>query len=50
MKGTPIIAIVAIVLLLGIALLKEINGTLLAGGIAVIAGLAGYTVGRKPWK
>ena len=42
-KLTPIIAIVAIVLLEVVALLQGINGVMLAGSIAIIAGLGGYT-------
>lgn len=40
---TPIIAILSIVALEMYALSQGINGVLLAGSIAVIAGLGGYT-------
>lgn len=39
-----IVAIGAITALLMTALLKGINGTLLAGGLIVIAGLGGYQI------
>lgn len=45
MRDETIIAVVAmacIALVLVIALFKEVNGTLLATGMAIIAGLAGY--------
>ena len=42
-KLTPIIAIAAIVALECVALSKGINGVMLAGSIAIIAGLGGYT-------
>lgn len=40
------VAIGAITVLEGIALYKGIDGTVLSTVVAVIAGLAGYTVGR----
>ncbi|GAG98852.1 unnamed protein product, partial [marine sediment metagenome] len=43
-KWTIITAIVCITILLGTALLKDINGVLLSGGLVVIAGLAGWVV------
>lgn len=42
-KLTPIIAILAIVALEAYAISQEINGVLLAGSVAVIAALGGYT-------
>ena len=36
-------AIGAIVVLMGIALLQGMNGTLLTGTVGLIAGIAGYT-------
>jgi len=47
MPSKSIVAIVAILILLTIALINHIDGAALAGGIAVIAGLGGYEVGRK---
>lgn len=41
---TPIVAIVAVVILELVALSQGINGVMLAGSIAVISGLGGYTV------
>ncbi len=41
------VAIVGIVVLEGIALYLGINGTALAAAVAVIAGLAGYGVGKR---
>jgi len=43
-----ILAILCITALEVIALCHDINGALLAGSIAVIAGLGGYTAGKKP--
>ena len=40
----PIVAILAVVILLSLALINDINGTLLATGIAAIAGIAGYEI------
>jgi hypothetical protein len=37
-----IIAIIAILILEGLAIYKGMDGTLLAGVIAIVAGLAGY--------
>ena len=42
-----VVAISAISLLEGIALYKGIDGTVLSTVVAVIAGVAGYTVGQK---
>lgn len=42
MKWTPIVAIVAIVILEGIALWKGVNGATFGIVIAAIAGLGGY--------
>jgi len=44
---TPVIAILAIVALEIVAITQGINGALLAGSIAIIAGLGGFTAGRK---
>ena len=41
---TPIVAIFAIVALECFAISKGLNGTLLAGALVIIAGLAGYEV------
>ena len=46
MKAKTIVAIAAITLLLAIALFKGIDGALLSSGIAVIAGIAGYEIGK----
>ena len=42
-----LLAIVAIAVLEAIALLRGVDGTLLAFSIAIIAGLGGYYVGRN---
>jgi len=42
-----IIAILAILILEILAITQGINGTLLAGTIAIIAGLGGYTAARR---
>jgi len=39
-------AIIAIVILEIIAIFHGINGAALAGGIAIVAGIAGYSVGN----
>ena len=41
------VAIVALAAVLLYALHQGIDGTLLAAGIAAIAGIVGYTVGKK---
>lgn len=47
MNIVSIIAILAIVALEIVAITQGINGALLAGSIAIIAGLGGYTAGKK---
>jgi len=47
MNITAIIAMLLIAMLEVVALVNEINGALLAGSIAIIAGLGGYTARRK---
>ena len=47
MNITAVIAILIIAMLEVIALVNQVNGALLAGSIAIIAGLGGYTVGKK---
>jgi len=42
-----IIAIISIVILEAIALLQGIDGQIFATVISIIAGLGGYTIGRK---
>jgi len=44
---TPIVAILVIGALMAYCLHQGINGVLLAGCVAVIAGLAGYTAPHK---
>jgi len=44
---TSIIAIICITALEVVAITQGINGALLAGSIAIIAGLGGYAVKRK---
>lgn len=41
-----IAAIIAITALIALAILNDINGAALATGIAIIAGLGGYTLGK----
>lgn len=47
MNITAIIAMLLIAMLEVVALVNEVNGILLAGSIAIIAGLGGYTAGKK---
>lgn len=47
MNITTIIAMLLISMLLIVALVNRIDGAMLAGGIAIIAGLGGYTARRK---
>ncbi|GAI08747.1 unnamed protein product [marine sediment metagenome] len=47
MNITTIIAMLLIAMLEVVAIVNEINGALLAGSIAIIAGLGGYTAGKK---
>ena len=42
-----IVSIIGIVVLMGIALFKGIDGALLASGFAFIAGIAGYEIGKS---
>ena len=48
----PGIAIGAITLLMSVALLKNMNGTLLTAAVGTIAGIAGYTIKgvRDKWQ
>ncbi len=45
-KFEPVVAIVCITILEAIALVKGIDGILLANIIAIIAGLGGYSLGK----
>ena len=47
MNKITLIAIISISVLEGIALAKGINGAALSSALAMIAGLGGYTLGRK---
>ena len=47
MPNKTIVAIICITLLLGIALLREVDGAILSTGIAVIAGLGGYAIAKS---
>ena len=47
MKAKTIVAILCITALLSLALLKGFDGALLTSGVAVIAGLAGFAVGKS---
>ena len=46
-KSTPIIAIVVIGALVAYAMHLGINGVILAGAVAVVAGLGGYIAPHK---
>lgn len=46
----PAIAIYAITLLVSLALLKGIDGVLLASAFSLIAGLGGYAIGTRKGK
>ena len=41
-----VVAIAGIVILEAVAIYKGINGTALAAGVAAIAGLGGFTIGK----
>ncbi len=43
----PLVAILIIAALEVVAIAQGINGAILAGSLAIIAGLAGYTAGAK---
>lgn len=47
MNITAIIAMLLIAMLEVVALVNQVNGALLAGSIAIIAGLGGYSVAKK---
>lgn len=47
MPSKTIVAIVCITILLVTALFMGINGVLLAGGLALLAGLGGYAKGKS---
>lgn len=49
-KLTPIIAILVIGALEAYAISQQINGVLLSGSIAIIAGLGGYAAVKKVTK
>ena len=44
---TSVIAIICITALLTVALANGFDGAMLAGGIAIIAGLAGFSIRKK---
>lgn len=46
MKIAPLLSILCITALVAAAIAQDINGAVLSSGIAVIAGLGGYTLGR----
>lgn len=50
MPNKTIIAIIAIAILAGVAIFKDMNGVILSLAVAAIAGLGGYELGthRKP--
>jgi hypothetical protein len=50
LNTASILAMILITMLEIIALVNGINGALLAGGIAIIAGLGGYQVRQKTKK
>ena len=50
MPSKTIVAIICITLLLGAAIFKEIDGTILASGLMAIAGLGGYVAGKATKK
>ena len=41
------IAIAGIVILVSVAIYKDLDGVLLATGISAIAGIAGYEIGKR---
>lgn len=47
MPNKTIVAIIVTGIILGVAIWRGIDGALLASGLAVIAGLGGYAVGKK---
>lgn len=47
MNKITLYAIIAIFILVLVALLKEIDGAILSSGIAIIAGLGGYSIAKK---
>lgn len=47
MNPASVIAIICITALLAVAIANNINGAMLAGGIAIIAALGGYKIGQK---
>lgn len=46
LKTTAITAILCITLLMGYALYRNVDGTILAGALVIIAGLGGYVAGK----
>lgn len=42
-----LMSMLCITTILVVALLKDINGVLLAGGIATLAGLGGFAIGKR---
>lgn len=47
MPKITLVAIAAIFILCLVALLKEVNGAIQSTGVAIIAGLGGYSISRK---
>lgn len=47
MPSKTIVAIICITILLGLALWRDIDGVLLTDGLALIAGLGGFALGKR---
>lgn len=46
MPSKTIVSLICITIILGLAIYKDIDGVLLAGGLALLAGLGGYAIHR----
>lgn len=47
MPSKTIVAIIAIVIVLGFAMWRNIDGVLIGSGLTIIGGLGGYYIGKK---
>lgn len=47
MPSKTIVAIIAVTIIIGLCIWKDIDGALVGVGVAAIAGLGGYAIGKK---
>jgi len=47
MPSKTIVAIIAVTIIIGLCIWRDIDGALVGTGVAAIAGLGGYAIGKK---